>query len=237
LYVTSFDGTLWVFRKRHGTELTLETSVQVTNYGPGSVIADESGLFVSKGQAYLAVDQRHVYISTLNPGDSAVRLDKGDFAVRQTYAEPFARREVQVLERNSGARLAGLPWGRLYADGAVVTLLSPEGSESWARGIDVYDPHTLAYQEFLPILSGSTITSTNRLLIGMGAGGHIVVFELRQPRIVLTETNLLQLTNRTDYVYDVRSSWSDRHDDLVFLASESGNENTPALFVLRIAEC
>lgn len=238
LYVTSFDGMLHVFRKLPRADLALEASVPVSTYGPGSVVADAAGLIVGKGQVDLAADRERVYVSTLGSGDLAVRLDKRDFSVQQTYAQEFRRIETQVLDRDSGTRLAVLPWGRVYASGDVLALLPPDSRGGpWGPGIDLYEPRTLTHEQFLPVSFASSVAFNGRRLVGVGAAGILAVYDLRGRRALLAEGDLRVLTGRRDLLYDIRSSWSDEHDDLVWLANESGGENTPALYVVRLDDC
>jgi hypothetical protein len=216
LYVTSTDGNLRVYRKEH--PLVLVATIPLSTYGLSSLALMGGKLYVAKGQARLAVDEDHVYLFAFNEGDIGLEVRKDLLTTGLIYGQTFEPNTTVVFDRASGDRLAGIPGGlNLYADGQILVQTIPG---CCGPGISLYDPETLALEQFIARPFTNTVVRRGRWLIAGNEGGQVDVFDLQQnPSPFVSSADLRQLTGHTGSEdIEIRALWADEHDNLLFAA-------------------
>ena len=246
LYVTSSDGNLRVYRKEN--PLVLTATVPLSGFGLSSVALEGNNLYVSRGQAILAVDKNHVYVSEFNPGDVALEIGKKTFAPTLTYGETFEHNTTVVFDRRTGNRILGITnppalGGRLggvalYADRDILVQTTPG---CCGLGIFIYDPDTLTLDQVIGRHFTNTVTRSDSWLIAGNEGGQVDVFDLAQnPSPLISTVDLRLLTGHTGIEdIEIRALWKDNVDNLIFAGSSWGNDQSrgptlPAFFVLEL---
>jgi len=238
LYVTTGDGNLRVYRKDN--PLVLTNTVPLSEFRLSTVVVQDKNLYVSNGQASLAVDRRHVYLSELNEGDVAFEVDKETLLTTRTYGQVFEAGKTVIFERTTGERIISIdnPGGvALYADQRFWIQTIPG-----CCGIStlIYDPKSLSLEQIIPASSNAVVRSGWSLIVG-NEGGFVAVFDLRQnPSPLLSSVDLPSLTGHTGIEdIEIRAVWHDKFDNLIFAGSSWGNDQSrgpllPSFFVLEL---
>jgi hypothetical protein len=248
LYVTSTDGNLRVYRKED--PLLLIDTISLSSFGLSSLALEGKNLYVSRGQANLAVDKDHVYLSELNEGDIGLEIGKKALTSGLTYGETFEQNTTVVFDRMSGNRVLGITnpsdlFGRLAAVTLYVdqkTLIQTIAG-CCGPGIFIYDLQTFNLDQFIPRPFTNTVVRSDRWLIAGNEGGQVDVFDLRQnPSPLLSSIDLRQLTGHTGSEdIEIRALWKDNLDNLIFAGSSWGNDQSrgpslPSFFVLELVK-
>ncbi|MEA2712996.1 MAG: hypothetical protein QOK27_957 [Gemmatimonadales bacterium] len=240
LYVTTTDG-LWVFAK--GSPLSVVAARALSTY-LGTVEVFEDKLYVTVGQAELAVDRDRLYLAQLNEGELALELDKATLEVTRTYGNTFIANQTIVYDRLTGAQAAATPnpanlngaisFPRLYSDGQSLfqTIAGCCGA-----GITIVKGPEFTESEFIGARFTNVVTKAGNGLLGGSEAGWVDYFEQNQ-LVITQQLDLRILTGHTggDDV-EIRSMWADGLDDLVFAGSSWGNAQNlslPAFFVLSL---
>lgn len=246
LYVTSNDGNLRVYRKEH--PLSLIDTIPLSSFGLSSVALEGNNLYVSRGQAALAVDKDHIYLSELNEGDIGLEIAKKTLTSGLIYGETFERNTTVVFDRRSGDRVSGIPnpfdlFGRVSAVSLYVdnNSLIQTIAGCCGPGIFIYDPDTFNLDQMIPRAFTNTVVRSRGWLIAGNEGGQVDVFDLRQnPSPLISSLNLRQLTGHTGSEdIEIRALWKDNLDNLIFAGSSWGNDQSrgpslPSFFVLEL---
>jgi hypothetical protein len=246
LFVAMQDGTIRVYRT--DPVLTLESTIAV----PGAfsfVSLDVTGgaLYVGVNQAFVAVDESHVYVAALNDGDVVQELLLPDLVPGLTYgllAEPF---RTAVYERATGSRLAAIdnPPDLLGRPSHVTLHSAPPDlllaqAGCCGRGVFVHSPPDLAPVAFLPFTWTNTVVRSGRWLLAGNEVGQVSVSDLETaPTSPGVSVDLRLLTGHTGPEdIEIRALFYDGLDDLVFAGSSWGNDTSrgpdlPSFFVLE----
>ena len=248
LYVTSVDGNLRVYRKED--PLVLIDTISLSGFGLSSVAPEGNSIYVSRGQASLAVDRNHVYLSELNEGDIGLEIGKRTLTPELTFGETFEPNTTIVFDRRTGDRVGGitnppllgggLGVVSLYADKTILALTTPG---CCGLGIFIYDPDTLTLDQAIGRHFTNTVVRSDSWLIAGNEGGQVDVFDLGQnPSPLISTVDLRLLTGHTGIEdIEIRALWKDKVDDLVFAGSSWGNDQSrgptlPSFFVLELVK-
>lgn len=248
LYVTSADGTLRIYRKER--PLVLIGSVRASDYELNSLALIGPKVYVSAGQASLAADSDHVYVSRLNESDLGLEIGKKTSVPGVTYGETFEPNTTEVFDRKSGERISGitnpsdmrglLSQVSIYVDAEVLVQTIPG---CCGPGIFIYDPGTFVMTQSIPDAGANAVIRWNELLVAGNEGGQVKVFDLEQnPSPLVSAADLRQLTGHTGSEdIEIRALWKDDWDNLVFAASSWGNDQSrspslPSFFVLELVK-
>lgn len=176
LYVTSEDGNLRVYRK--GLPLLLINTIRLSDIGLNSLALWDEKLYVGAGQAALAVDEGHVYLSALNEGEIGLEIEKETLTPGITYGQTFEENTTVVFDRNSESRIAGVTnpsdiSGRLsqvipYVDNEILVLTI---GGCCGSGIFIYDPKAFVLDQIIARLSTNTVVRRDQWLIAGNEGG------------------------------------------------------------------
>ena len=144
IYVTSRDGTLYVFAK--SWPLQLVRSTQLSSYGLTSLEVLDDDVYLAKGQAAMAASKTSLYLSELNRGDSGI-----DLKDLRSFGETFLSARTQVFDRHTlrplgeikhrGAGQVSIAVGQTF-----LYLVTPG---CCGEGIDIYDAGTLQHTQFI----------------------------------------------------------------------------------------
>jgi hypothetical protein len=248
LYVISNDGTLRVYRKEH--PLLLTDTISLSGFGLSSLALDGKNLYVSRGQAALAVDNDNVYLSELNEGDIGLEIAKRTLTSGLTYGETFEQSTTVVFDRKSGNRVSGItnPSDLFGRPGAVSVYVDQKTliqtiAGCCGPGILIYDPQTFNLEQTIPRLFTNTVVRSDRWLIAGNEGGQVDVFDIQQnPSPIVSSVDLRQLTGHTGSEdIEIRALWKDNLDNLIFAGSSWGNDQSrgpslPSFFVLEVVK-
>lgn len=240
VYTTSFDGSVRVYRRQDYGYIKLVATYQLANY-----ILTDIGLFwpsayFAMGQVNMTVDQQHVYLSQLNPGDMVNGYDQGRLA--RVYGTDFAPGVIRVFDRPSGNLVTAIPrpgggvslysqWGKLF-------VCTPG---CCGAGIYVYDCATGVFERFI---SDPWTNTVGRLIVGpydiVVAGteaGTVEAFDFGRAGLLVDRIDLKTVTgfNGGDDI-EIRSVQVDDWQDMVFAGSSHNNPNAPSFFVFRLVQ-
>ena len=246
LYVAGRDGVLYVYRKT--TPLTLVTSIPISDLQLVGLDVVDNRIYVAVGQAHVAADARHVYVSSLTASDAVVEIVKGTWAPGVSY-EGFEPNLTVTFDRRTGARLSGVPnpadstgdrgISAVYADREIVGQMRPG---CCGLGVSLYDPETLGFDQRLASRNSNSLARRGRWLIVGTEAGTVEVWDIgRRPAPVVARVDLRALTGHTGVEdIEVRALWLDEVDGLLFAGSSWGNDQSrspalPAFFVLELA--
>jgi hypothetical protein len=246
LYVAGRDGVLYVYRKT--TPLTLVTSIPVADLQLVGLEVVDNRIYVAVGQAHVAADARHVYVSSLGSSDAVVEIVKGTWATGASY-EGFDPNVTVVLDRVTGARVGAIPnppdstgdrgISALYADREIVGQMRPG---CCGLGVSLYDPEMLGFDQRLPTRNSNAVARRGRWLIVGTEAGTVEVWDIgRRPAPVVARLDLRAVSGHTGVEdVEVRALWFDEVDGLLFAGSSWGNDQSrsptlPAFFVLQLA--
>lgn len=206
-------------------------------------------IYVSKGQAEMEVDQRRVYLSTLNEGDIGLRLRKDNLLIDLIYGQTFSPWVTEVYDRRTAAAIGRIanPIGSQVALFGDQTRLYQTVPGCCGLGIFVYNKDTLTLDQFIPRAATNTVAAANQLetdlLIGGTEWGSVDLFDLSRIEIYAPLLSSVDLRTATGHTgpedIEIRALWADGLDDLVFAASSWGNDSSrspdlPSFFVLQI---
>jgi Big-like domain-containing protein len=244
LYVTTADGLLRVFAK--GSLLTVVATRALSTH-LGTVEVFEEKIYVTVGQAELAVDRDRLYLARLNDeGESALELDKVTLEVTRTYGETFLGLKTVVYDRLTGALETTIPnpadlygsisFPRLHSDGQslIQTIAGCCGA-----GITIVKGPEFTESEFIGARFTNVVAKAGTGLLGGSEAGWVDYFEQNQ-LVITQQLDLRILTGHTGGEdIEIRSMWADGLDDLVFAGSSWGNDTSrslslPAFFVLSL---
>jgi Calx-beta domain-containing protein len=245
LYVAGRDGILHVYRKT--SPLTLVTSIPVADLQLVGLDVVDNRIYVAVGQAHVAADAGHVYVSSLAPSDAVVEIVKGTWAAGVAF-EGFEPNVTVVYDRRTGARLSAITnpadatgdrgISGLYADRELLGQMRPG---CCGLGVSLYDPETLGFDQRLASRNSNALARRGRWLIVGTELGTVEVWDIaRRPAAVVARVNLRTLTGHTGVEdIEVRALWFDEVDNLLFAGSSWGNDQSrsstlPAFFVLQL---
>jgi hypothetical protein len=245
LYVTSGDGNLRIYRKDN--PLVLVDTIPLSDFGLSSLDLQQGNIYVSRGQAALAVDKDHVYLSELNEGDISIEISE-TLTPGLVYGQTFEQNTTVIFDRRNGERIVGianphdtrgLPSAvRLYVDEKILvqTIAGCCGS-----GIFIYDLKTFMFDQRIVRLFTNTVARSGPWLIAGNENGRVDLFDLRQnPSPLISSVDLRQLTGHTGREdIEIRALWIDKLDNLIFAGSSWGNDQSrgptlPSFFVLEL---
>jgi hypothetical protein len=242
LYVATPDG-LWVFAK--GPSLTPVTTRALSTY-LGTVEVFEDKLYVTVGQAELALDHDHLYLARLNPeNEVALEVDKATLEITRTYGETFVEGKTVVFDRLTGTVAGTIPYPpvqlaspsrpSLYVNGNNLMETSPGCCGS---GITIVKAPDFVESKFIEEPNANAVVAVdNGFWAGMETG--TVGFFDNQNHLV-QRLDLRAITgHKGSEDIEIRSLWADGFDDLVFAGSSWGNDASrgptlPSFFVLRL---
>lgn len=242
LYVATTDG-LWVFAK--GSSLSVVAARALSTY-LGTVEVFEDKIYVTVGQAELAVDSHYLYLARLNAeNEVALEVDKATLEVTRTYGETFVDAKTVVYDRLTGAVAATIPYPpiqlgtvgqpNLYPNGNSLMQTVP-GCCGW--GISIVKIPEFVESEFISEPNTNVVVAVqNGFWSGMETG-EVGFFDSQNH--LVQKLNLRTMTGHTGIEdIEIRSLWADGFDDLVFAGSSWGNDasrslSLPAFFVLRL---
>jgi hypothetical protein len=246
LYVAGRDGILYVYRKT--SPLTLVRTIPVSDLQLVGLEVVDNRIYVAVGQAHVAADAGHVYVSSLAPSDGVVEIIKGTWATGTSFNE-FEPNVTVVFDRLTGARLSAIPnpadttgdrgISALYADREILGQMRPG---CCGLGVSLFDPETIAFDQRLASRNSNTLARQGRWLIVGTEAGTVEVWDIgRRPAPVVARLNLRTVTGHTGVEdIEVRALWFDEVDGLLFAGSSWGNDQSrsstlPAFFVLQLA--
>lgn len=246
LYVAGRDGVLYVYRKT--SPLTLVTSIPVADLQLVGLDVVGNRIYVAVGQAHVAADARHVYVSSLAASDAVVEIVKGTWAPGRSY-ESFEPNVTVVFDRLTGARLSAIPnpadstgdrgISAVYADREIAGQMRPG---CCGLGVSLYDPETLGFDQRLASRNSNSLARRGRWLVVGTEAGTVEVWDIgRRPAPVVARVNLREATGHTGVEdIEIRTLWFDEVDNLLFAGSSWGNDQSrsptlPAFFVLQLA--
>jgi hypothetical protein len=186
-------------------------------------------IFVSQDGAQSAADAAHVYLSALNPGETAMAISKTSGQVTQTYeVTPFDNSITAVFDR-SGTRIGtiknptsisgGLAAFSYYSQNGILAIFGPSNC---CENVYLYNASTLQ-----PLGGGSLFVINpnavaiikNWLIVGTEAG-VIEVFDISNPAAIqlsampVAEINLRTTTGHTGIEdIEIRSLWAEDTDN------------------------
>jgi hypothetical protein len=242
LYVATTDG-LWVLAK--GPSLTVVAARALSTYlGTVDVLGEK--VYVTVGQAGLAVDSHYLYLARLNAeNEVAWEVDKATLQVTRTYGETFVRDNTVVFDRLTGAMVATIPYPLIQLGTVGQPSLFPIGNSLMETvpgccglGVAIVKIPEFVESGFISEPNTNTVVEVqNGLWSGMETG-EIGFFDSQNH--LVQKLNLRTMTAHTGVEdIEIRSLWADGFDDLVFAASTWGNDASrgptlPAFFVLRL---
>jgi hypothetical protein len=241
LYITSPDG-LRVYAK--GSSLTQIGSLVLPGYYV-TLELFENYLYLSRGQAQLAVDRERLYLAQLNDGDVAWEVDKATLQVTRVYGTTFLEHQTGVYDRLTGSLVVTIPnpldtrgvrsMPRPYSNG--VDLYQTVGG-CCGQGITIVKGPDFVRSEFIGATFTNVVTSVPNGLVGGLETGSVEYFDLNNQLIKQVDLPLLTGHTRPEDI-EIRSLWADGLDDLVFAGSSWGNDvsrgpTLPSFFVLRL---
>ena len=246
LYVAGRDGILYVYRKT--SPLTLVTSVPVADLQLVGLEVVGNRIYVAVGQAHVAADAGHVYVSSLAESDGVVEIVKGTWTAGVSF-DGFEPNVTVVFDRLTGARVAAIPnpadstgdrgISALYADREILGQMRPG---CCGLGVSLFDPETLGFDQRLASRNSNALARRGRWLIVGTEAGTVEVWDIgRRPAPVAARVNLRNVTGHTGVEdIEVRALWFDEVDNLLFAGSSWGNDQSrsstlPAFFVLQLA--
>jgi hypothetical protein len=242
LFITTVDGTLLKYNHAADVLVTFNASRTLSSFRLATLEVYDNKIYVLAGQGGLAVDSRNIYASVLNEGDVVYEIDPSTLAVTRTYdVDDYFGRTV-VLSRSTGVLVSTIAnpldmWGNV----GFPTL--------YAGNNKLFQ--TLTFSMSMNMISGTKATKISvpwaNTVIGYDTGfvvgteaGSIYTLDLKGAK--KTEINLPFATNWTQAeAIEIRSVWTDSHDDLIFAGSSWGNDQLrtefgsqlPAFFILR----
>lgn len=243
LYMSAADGVLRVFAKQPSVSL-VATRAFSTYLGAIELLDDK--IYVTVGQAEVAVDRNYLYLARLNAeNEAAWEVDKATLEVTRTYGETFVQDHTVVFDRLTGATVATIPYPpiqlgtvgqpNLYLNGNSL-METVAGCCGW--GITIVKGPEFVESEFIEEPNTNTVMAVqNGFWSGMETG-EIGFFDSRNH--LVQKLNLRTITGHTGIEdIEIRALWADGLDDLVFAASSWGNNDSrgptlPAFFVLRL---
>jgi Calx-beta domain-containing protein len=246
LYVAGRDGILYVYRKT--SPLTLVRAIPVSDLQLVGLDVVDNRIYVAVGQAHVAADAGHVYVSSLAPSDGVVEIVKGTWATGTSFSG-FEPNVTVVFDRLTGARVSAIPnpadatgdrgISALYADREILGQMRPG---CCGLGVSLFDPETLAFDQRLASGNSNALARQGRWLIVGTEFGTVEVWDIgRRPAPVVARLNLRTVTGHTGVEdIEVRALWFDEVDGLLFAGSSWGNDQSrssalPAFFVLQLA--
>jgi hypothetical protein len=243
LYMTAADGVLRVFAKQPSVSLVATRALSTYL---GAIELFEDKIYVTEGQAEVAVDRNYLYLARLNAeNEVAWELDKSTLAVTRTYGETFVEGRTVVYDRLTGTQLATIPYPPVQLGPPAQPTLYPNGNRlietnpgCCGLGITILQAPDFVESEFIPEANTNVVVAVqNGFWSGMETG-EIGFFDSQDH--LVQKLNLRTLTGHTGSEdIEIRALWADGLDDLVFAASSWGNDvsrgpTLPAFFVLRL---
>jgi hypothetical protein len=242
LYVTAADGLLRVFGK--GPSLTLVATRALSTY-LGTVDVFQEKIYVTVGEAKLAVDSDRLYLAQLNEGEVALEVDKATLEVTRTYGQAFVAGRTGVYDRLTGAVAATIPYPPVQLGAFGQPNLYPNGNTlletvpgCCGSGITIVKAPDFVESQLIAVPNVNAVMAAGKGLVGGMETGEVAYFD-DQDQLV-EKFNLPAITGFTAREdIEIRSIWADGLDDLVFAASSWGNGASrgpalPAFFVLRL---
>lgn len=246
LYVAGRDGVLYVYRKT--SPLTLVRSIPVADLQLIGLDVVDNRIYVAVGQAHVAADAGHVYVSSLAASDAVVEIVKGTWAAGVSF-NGFEPNVTVVFDRLTGARVGTIPnpadargdrgISALYADREILGQMRPG---CCGLGVSLFDPETLGFDQRLASRNSNALARRGRWLIVGTELGTVEVWDIgRRPAPVVARVDLRAVTGHTGVEdVEVRALWFDEVDGLLFAGSSWGNDQSrsstlPAFFVLQLS--
>lgn len=244
LFVIAGDGNLRTFTKT--TPLTLLSTTPISEFGLDSIAALDAKIYVSTGQAEMAIDQSRAYVSALNAGEVGMEVKKGNLTglMYGEVAFPFI---TMVYDRKSGETVGSIPnppGGQVALCGDRTRLFQTTPG-CCGTGIYIWDKSSLALIQAIGRPGTNTVATAkqfgNDFLISGTEGGAVELFDLERPWAPLVAS--IDLREQTGHTQpediEIRALWADGLDDLVFAGSTWGNGKSsdarlPSFFVLEL---
>ncbi|MEX2147519.1 MAG: Calx-beta domain-containing protein [Candidatus Rokuibacteriota bacterium] len=245
LYVAGRDGVLYIYRKT--SPLSLVTSIPIADLQLVGLDVVDNRIYVAVGQAHVAADAGHVYVSSLAASDAVLEIVKGTWTRGVSY-DGFEPDVTVVFDRLTGARLTAIPnpadstgdrgISAVYADREIVAQMRPG---CCGLGVSLFDPATIGFDQRLASRNSNSLARRGRWLVVGTEAGSVEVWDIgRRPAPVVARVDLRALTGHTGIEdIEVRALWFDEVDNLLFAGSSWGNDQSrssalPAFFVLQL---
>jgi PQQ-like domain len=240
VYVTSRDGTLYVFDKAWPT-IHQTAAFTLSNYGLAALEVVGGHVYAAKGQAAMAGSESNLYIWEANPGDTGL-----DLTAQRSFGEQYIPNQTMVLDRQTLQQTGQIPHStsgpvNINASKSFVYLTTPGCCGS---GIDIYDAVTLNHLQFIARPSNVVAPARKRgtdFLVAGTEGGSVDLYSLNDDEY--NPVNTVDLRIATGFTgpedIEIRSIWVDGLDNLIIAASSWGNDSTrssnlPSVFILEL---
>jgi hypothetical protein len=247
VYVTSNDGKLYAYQNRE--PFTMVAEMAYSRYGLLSLVVEKKTLLISLGQATMTADSNTLFISELNPGDTAREIDQKTLIPKKIWGDQFELASTVAFDRSTGERIGAIPNPKdiLGRDGQVELnlgngILIQMTPGCCGTGVFLYDAETLEILSAIHLLfADSARIAGNRLVVGTEAG-TITVFDITDVHnpVQIASADLRALTGHLNLDdIELRSLWVEERTGLIFAATSWGNQFTrsptlPTFFVLQM---
>jgi hypothetical protein len=240
VYVTSRDGTLYVFDKSWPA-IQQTAAFTLSNYGLAALEVVGGHVYAAKGQAAMAGSESSLYIWEANPGDTGL-----DLTAQKSFGEQFLANQTMVLDRQTLQQTGQIPRStfgpvNLNASRSFVYLTTPG---CCGVGIDIYDAATLDHFQFIDRPTNAVAPVRKRgtdFLVAGTESGSVDLYSLNYDAYNPVDTVDLRTTTGFTGPEDIeiRSIWADGLDNLIIAASSWGNDSTrspnlPSVFILEL---
>jgi hypothetical protein len=239
VYVTDAGGTLSVFSA--SKPFAQLASVQLSAYGLDSLFVDQTTVIVTIGEGEMAANASVVCLAELNPGDTALVLNKATLAEIGELGQTFENGVTTVFDRANGHQIHNIPdpinslgqtnQPALYLNNGVLvqTIVGPYG-----RGVTLSQPSTGAPLGSLPSMFANAAIELQSGLLAVGTeAGTVSLFDANGR--ILSTVNLRRLTghNGPDAI-EIRTLWEDPWTGDIYAGSSWSDPAAPSFFVLRV---
>jgi hypothetical protein len=239
IYVTDAGGTLSVFSATK--PFAHLASLQLSAYGLDSLFVDQTTVIVARGEGEMAANGSVVCLAQLNPGDTAVVLNKATLSQTGELGQTFEDGVTTVFDRSNGHQIHGIPdpinrlgqtnQPALYLNNGILlqTILGPYGT-----GVAFSQPSTGASLGFLPWPSANAAIELQCGLLAVGTeAGTVSLFDSNGK--LLSTINLRRLTGHTGpEAIEIRTLWEDPWTGDIYAGSSWSDLTAPSFFVLRV---
>jgi hypothetical protein len=245
VYAAGRDGTVRAYDKT-GTHLALAGSFTIDPPILGSMVLDGGTLYVSHGQANVAVDGGRLFVAELNEGEIVEAFDATTLQpLGKTYGAAFEPGSTVAFDLG-GMRLGAVAdpltlknetgFPAIFAFAGTLALTVPG---CCGNGVSLFDASSLAATGTLPITWANAVAKVDGGFVVGTEGGQVAYVDAAQqsaPQVL----DLRALTGHTGSEdIEIRNVWADGIDDLIFAGSSWGNASSksptlPAFFVLSL---
>ena len=239
VYVTDAGGVLSVYSATK--PFNHLASVQLSANGLDSLFVDQTTVIVARGEGEMAANGSVVCLAELNPGDTAVVLNKATLSETGELGQTFEDGVTSVYDRSNGHRIHRIPdpinrlgqtnQPALYLNNGVLlqTIVGPYGT-----GVTFSQPSSGAPLGSLswPFANAAIELQSGFLAVGTEAG-TVSLFDANGK--LLSTINLRRLTghNGPDAI-EIRTLWEDPWTGDIYAGSSWSDPTAPSFFVLRV---